>query len=86
MKFIVDHLETQKYLEIWSGDSKLQTPKYFFWKAKTRDQRSADGLFCSLLHQIFQARVSLIPEVFDTEREKIHAEFSMGFQSHILNL
>ncbi|KAF4446401.1 Vegetative incompatibility HET-E-1 [Fusarium albosuccineum] len=69
MKFICNTglVKTKACLRAWAGnDCELVTPKYFFWFAGTRLQKSKVGLFRSLLFEILRAVPELIPGASDS--------------------
>ncbi|CAP69387.1 uncharacterized protein PODANS_1_10530 [Podospora anserina S mat+] len=61
MKFPADHETTQTMLEEWAKPFKLLTARHYFWAAGTHMQKSHEGLFKTLLYEIFCACPSLIP-------------------------
>ncbi|KAF5003069.1 hypothetical protein FDECE_10380 [Fusarium decemcellulare] len=59
--------KTSARLRAWARDgSRILTPKYFFWVAGTRLQKSKVGLLPSLLFEILRALPELIPSVSDS--------------------
>ncbi|KAJ3540848.1 hypothetical protein NM208_g4874 [Fusarium decemcellulare] len=59
--------KTNACLRAWAGDgNRLLMPKYFFWVAGTRLQKSKVGLLRSLLFEILRALPELIPSVSDS--------------------
>ncbi|KAI1460942.1 hypothetical protein F4805DRAFT_416090 [Annulohypoxylon moriforme] len=73
MKFVADHLETQRALDNWatsdeSTESSTQdgciTASFYFWSAGTPLQKSTEGLLRSLLFEILSHVPELIPVVF----------------------
>ncbi|KAK0667169.1 hypothetical protein QBC41DRAFT_348200 [Cercophora samala] len=60
MKFIADHNETRKALEVWASPRTLVLGSHYFWTAGSEMQKSQLGLFQTLLHEIFCACPELI--------------------------
>lgn len=63
MKFLADHETTRAALEEWADQMKLVIATHYFWSAGTPMQKSHEGLFRTLLYEIFRAHPSLIPEM-----------------------
>ncbi|PON28044.1 hypothetical protein TGAM01_v203181 [Trichoderma gamsii] len=63
MKFLTDHPQTLQYLTEWAKDNDLIVAKHYFWNPGTTMQKSQEGLFRALLHQILGQRPELIPIV-----------------------
>lgn len=63
MRFLTGHSRTSQFLKKWAGGSDLITVKHYFWSPGTSIQKSQEGLFRSLLHQILHQRRELIPVV-----------------------
>ncbi|GFP53887.1 hypothetical protein TASIC1_0003026500 [Trichoderma asperellum] len=63
MKFLTDHPKTLQYLTEWANGNDLIVAKHYFWSPGTTMQKSQDGLFRALLHQILGQRPELIPTV-----------------------
>ncbi|KAF4970351.1 hypothetical protein FSARC_2607 [Fusarium sarcochroum] len=64
MKLLSIHPKTRTELQKWAGDRTLAIMKFFFWKPGSEMQKSLDGLFRSLLHDILEACPELIQNVF----------------------
>ena len=62
-KFICDHDQTKEELNVWAGQKRLVTAKYFFWNAGTPLQKSQEGLLQSLLFEVLRKCPELIPAV-----------------------
>lgn len=68
MKFLLNHQKTSRLLDEWAGNrtttagSVIQVG-HFFWSAGTPVQKSQEGLFRTLLFQIFAKRPKLIPKL-----------------------
>lgn len=58
MNYIYLSFEFEENLRVWAQDLTLTTPKFFFWRAGSREQRSTNGLLRSLLHQILSCHPS----------------------------
>lgn len=52
VKSILDHADTQKYLDIWQPGSLIIS--HFFWRPGTALQQDIKGLLCSLLYQLLR--------------------------------
>ncbi|KAI1854630.1 hypothetical protein JX266_000748 [Neoarthrinium moseri] len=68
MKFLLNHQGTTRILDEWAGKTHLATGNviqvgHFFWSAGTSVQKSQEGLFRTLLFQIFLKRPKLIPKL-----------------------
>ncbi|KAF5721016.1 hypothetical protein FMUND_3919 [Fusarium mundagurra] len=61
VKFLRDHEQTNKLLQIWSPDA--TTLSYFFWKIGSEEQKSIKGLWSSLLYQRLEDQQQLIPSI-----------------------
>ena len=64
MKFIAASEKTPEALHEWTGPRQLITRSHFFWHAGTELQKNVQGLFRTLLYQIFTQRRDLISQVF----------------------
>jgi hypothetical protein len=72
MKFLVSNHKTARLLQRWSGAKEFIMVNHFFWSAGTKLQKSLNGLFRSLLFQIF----SNCPEIIlDVAPDRWGAEF-----------
>ncbi|KAI1289031.1 hypothetical protein F5Y03DRAFT_378532 [Xylaria venustula] len=60
MKFVYEDQRTAQSLEEWAGTMKLYRASYYFWNQGTEMQKSAVGLFQSLLYQILKSAPDLI--------------------------
>jgi hypothetical protein len=60
MKYIVDHIETQRALQVWSADLTLVKAFFFFWNSGSVTQMSYQALVWALLHQILNQAPGLI--------------------------
>ncbi|KAL6910650.1 hypothetical protein GGI43DRAFT_18662 [Trichoderma evansii] len=63
MKFLTDNPKTLQYLTEWANGNDLIVAKHYFWSPGTTMQKSQEGLFRALLHQILGKRPELIPIV-----------------------
>ncbi|KAI0414753.1 hypothetical protein F5X98DRAFT_348474 [Xylaria grammica] len=63
MKFAYEDQRTTRSLGKWAGTMKLYTASYYFWNQGTEMQKSAVGLFQSLLYQILKSAPDLILSV-----------------------
>ena len=63
MRYIMENRrELHNSLRPWTKGRALVIPKFFFWSTGTVMQKSQNGLFCSLLHQIFSQDRDLVQE------------------------
>ena len=63
MKFVSEHPETGRILDIWAGNSKLIVASFFFWHSGTHLQKSQQSLLRSLLFTILRHCPDVIPDV-----------------------
>lgn len=63
MKFLADHEETRETLQEWANGSQLVIASHYFWSAGTPMQKSYEGLFRTLLYDIFRLCPVLIRQV-----------------------
>ena len=64
MKFIASHSKTKELLASWAGSADmLAVAAHFFWIAGTAIQKSWQGLFQSLLFDVFHKHPSVIPMI-----------------------
>jgi hypothetical protein len=61
MKFIADHRNTRRYLEKWAYPQPIVNASHYFWAAGAPMQKSLQGLYRSLLYDIFRRLPSCIP-------------------------
>ncbi|KAL7923952.1 hypothetical protein ACQKWADRAFT_311743 [Trichoderma austrokoningii] len=76
MKFLTDHPKTLKHLTEWANGNDLVVAKHYFWNPGTTMQKSQEGLFRALLHQILGQRPELIPVVCADRWNAAHYERS----------
>lgn len=63
MRYIVENnWRLCKSLHFWTQGRPLMTPNFFFWSTGTAMQKSQNGLFRSLLYQIFSQNPHLVEE------------------------
>lgn len=63
MRFLHDHPQTRRLLESWAHDSTLHMAGFFFYHQGCEEQKSQDGLFRGILHDLLQDQPELIAEV-----------------------
>ncbi|KAI1372737.1 hypothetical protein F4677DRAFT_462863 [Hypoxylon crocopeplum] len=77
MKFLVNHSKTRDALQLWAAPGKLVTASHFFWSQGVSLQKSAKGLFQSLLYDIFRQCPELIakacPSRWETTNQALQA-------------
>ncbi len=61
MKFLSHHEETERFLQLWSGQQRLVVASFYFWYAGTALQKSQEGLLRSLLYEILGNCPNSIP-------------------------
>ncbi|KAH7078695.1 hypothetical protein BKA63DRAFT_409559 [Paraphoma chrysanthemicola] len=61
MKYLFDHSETIRRLQVWAGDSPLVRVSFYFWISGHQMQKSMEGLLRTILYHILQACPNLIP-------------------------
>ncbi|RFU29568.1 hypothetical protein B7463_g6785, partial [Scytalidium lignicola] len=86
MKFLCDHPHTQVELQKWAGNRKLIFAKFFFWKPGSPLQKSLNGLFRCLLHDVLQSCPDLIPDVLPDQWNQVSSspwqtEFEIQLQN-----
>lgn len=69
-----------KSLDTWTQSRPLMIPNFFFWSTGTAMQKSQNGLFRSLLHQIFSQDPNLVQEVLP---DLVHS--TLSFSRHQLS-
>ena len=63
MRYIIENQwKLCKSLDAWTQGRQLMIPNFFFWSTGTAMQKSQNGLFRSLLHQIFSQDPTLVQE------------------------
>ena len=72
MNYIANEPRTQRLLRSWAGDAKVIIAKYFFWNAGAPMQKSQQGLFQSLLRDIFGQCPELVPIVCASRWKRYH--------------
>ncbi|KAL9055072.1 MAG: hypothetical protein Q9162_003742, partial [Coniocarpon cinnabarinum] len=60
IKYLFEECATHELLKEWSQDATLITARHFFWAAGTAIQKSQQGLYQSLLHNVLSQRRDLI--------------------------
>ncbi|KAJ4386878.1 hypothetical protein N0V93_009777 [Gnomoniopsis smithogilvyi] len=61
VKYVLEHEQTRKHLDIWS--SGCMVVSHYFWRPGTRMQKSLEGLFFSLLHQLLSSSATALKAV-----------------------
>jgi hypothetical protein len=61
MKFLWVNDRTQSFLRQWAGGKELICAKFFFWRHGNKFQRSINGLYRSILHDILSSHPELLP-------------------------
>lgn len=62
MKYLADHERTRDSVQDWAGSGRVVIASHFFWSSGSSMQTSAQGLFRSLLFDIFRQCPELISE------------------------
>lgn len=62
IKYVADSPETKTALRKWADNNKSVIGCHYFWSSGSSIQRSRDGLFRSLLHDIFSEAPELLQE------------------------
>lgn len=60
MNYICGHRRTEELLKQWSAEKRLLTPKFFFWNAGVREQKTTEGLLRAIIYQILTECQELI--------------------------
>ncbi|XXG94967.1 Ribosome biogenesis protein erb1 [Hypoxylon texense] len=63
MKYLADHEKTRDSVQDWAGPGRVVIASHFFWSSGSSMQTSAQGLYRSLLFDIFRQCPELISEV-----------------------
>jgi hypothetical protein len=71
MRFVANHVETQRHLKHWAGNADLQVSSFFFWNSGTGLQHSRPGLLRSLLFETLKARPDLTRKLFKAEWKEL---------------
>jgi hypothetical protein len=71
MRFVANHIETQRHLKHWAGNADLQVSSFFFWNSGTGLQHSRPGLLRSLLFEALKNRPDLTRKVFKAEWKEL---------------
>ena len=66
-----------KFLDAWTQGRPLVISNFFFWSTGTATQKSQNGLFRSLLHQIFSQNPHLVQEALP---DLVHLALSLPYQ------
>ncbi|KAH7073225.1 hypothetical protein FB567DRAFT_633084 [Paraphoma chrysanthemicola] len=61
MKYLFDHRETIRRLQVWAGGSPLVRVSFYFWISGHQMQKSMEGLLRTMLYHLLQACPNLIP-------------------------
>ena len=82
MRYIIENSwKLSKSLKAWTQGRPLMTPHFFFWNTGTAMQKSQNGLFRSLLHQIFSQNPHLVQEALpDLVRSTLSLEYNQRWQ------
>ncbi|KAF5699804.1 hypothetical protein FGLOB1_11166 [Fusarium globosum] len=64
MKYLSHHPGTRTRLDEWASGNRLVLASFFFWRPGSDDQKSLDGLYRSLLHNVLKHHHDLIPSIF----------------------
>lgn len=72
MKYLYDNASTCSLLSKWAKDESLLMPHFFFWHLGTPEQKTQHGLYRGLLHHIFKAKPSLIPDILPEMWREAH--------------
>ena len=82
MKHLVDNSRTSTALSSWSGSHKLVIADYYFWINGTDLQRSQEGLFRALLHDILCRDPKLIKRLLPEAWQSISSRLASGIPMH----
>jgi len=70
MKFIATSSETKEHLATWRSGTRILT--HYFWKAGSAMERTFNGLFLSLIHQLLLNKVTLGQQLLKTMPDVRH--------------
>lgn len=81
-------LRCTEFLTKWSGHNNLMVGSFYFWAAGSEIQRSTEGLFRTLCHQILKRYGHIIPEVSPRRWGELHlvGQASLDFTVHELQI
>ena len=71
MRYICDHDQTSSSLKAWSAPMDYILVTHFFWKPGNTLQKTFEGLYRSLLHQILSQHPHLIPTLISKQPQQL---------------
>ncbi|KAK1721245.1 uncharacterized protein BDZ83DRAFT_784629 [Colletotrichum acutatum] len=84
MKIIINHGESRKRRNTWTGDKTLVCAKFFFWNSGSERQRPISGLYLGLLHEVLSAHPDLTTHALPSFWEAVYTSPSpAGERMHI---
>lgn len=81
MKYLYDNSSTRSLLSKWAKDESLLMPHFFFWHLGTPEQKTQYGLYRGLLHHIFKAKPSLIPDILPEMWREAHSDRTIATET-----
>lgn len=81
MKYLYDNASTCSLLSKWVKDETLLMPHFFFWHLGTPEQKTRNGLYRGLLHHIFKAKPSLIPDILPEMWREAHNDNTIATET-----
>lgn len=74
MKYLFNHVETNKHLQIWAGATPLVQVSFYFWIPGQKMQKSIEGLLQTLLYHILSACPDLVSVLCPERSVQPHTE------------
>jgi hypothetical protein len=75
MKYISEEKQKlERHLKTWVGRLPLSIVTFFFWNGGSKAQRSQEGLFRSLLHQVLRTQRKLIRTILPDQWQEFHRD------------
>jgi hypothetical protein len=83
MKYISEEKrKLERHLKTWVGGLPLSIVTFFFWNGGSKAQRSQEGLFRSLLHQVLRTQRKLIRTILPDQWQEFHRDAKDGVSSN----
>lgn len=68
MKYLSQNSHTCDLLKSWAGDKQLPAPRYYFWNAGSKMQKTREGLIQTVLFELLR----VCPDVIPVARKSLH--------------
>ncbi|KAF2029551.1 hypothetical protein EK21DRAFT_112759 [Setomelanomma holmii] len=73
MKYLVNDARFRQALKSWAGDTPLLITSFYFWNPGNSMQKSQEGLFRTIIHQILNGEPALGPVLFPGNTSRAQA-------------